>query len=225
KAYELVHKIDPVHPSYLVITDPRVYQTFGRCCDVLAIDTYPISKKFPINDVGANIAKAYSESDGDLPVWHCGQLFAWPSDRVPTPEENRFMNYLALMDGAKGLLWYAMNWYGKSLEDQAPELWEAHLNLILEIKSLERFFIAPGFGKELKVKDPHGVIRANLKATPKGERLILALNSSTESRSEAVIPVQGNTAEVVGENRTVPIEAGTLKDRFEPLSVHLYLVR
>ncbi len=225
KAYQLVHEIDPAHPSYLVITDPRVYKTFGRCCDVLAIDTYPISKKFPINDVGFNISKAYSESDGDLPIWHCGQLFAWPSDRVPTPEENRFMNYLALMDGAKGLLWYGLHWYGTSLPVEAPELWESHLDLIREIQDLERFWIAPGFGTELEVEDSNGGVRADLKETETGDHLIIALNTSTDTSTEARIPVTAKEVEVVGENRRITIENGMLKEHFEPLSVHLYLVR
>ncbi len=224
-AYKLVHEIDPIHPSYLVITDPRVYETFGRCCDVLAIDTYPISKKFPINDVGFNIAKAYSELNRDLPVWHCGQLFAWPSDRLPTPEENRFMNYLALADGAKGLLWYGMHWYGTSLPAEDPNLWKAHCDLVREVKDLEGFFIAPGLGQELEIEDTNRVVRANMKETEDGEQLVLALNTSTDTPTDVTLPIDGKSVEVVGENRQIKVIDGSISDRFEPLSVHLYLVR
>jgi len=224
KAYELVHEVDPIHPSYLVITDPRVYRTFGRCCDVLAIDTYPISKKLPIDRVGVNIAKAYSESDGDLPIWHCGQLFAWPADRVPTPEEHRFMTYLALMEGSKGLLWYGMNWFGKSLIQEAPDLWNSHLELISEIKGLEPFFIAPGFGERIEVADPKGVVRANLRKAEGGQQILIALNTSKDNSTEASIPVESAEVEVVGEDRKIRAENGFVKDDFQPLSVHLYLI-
>ena len=42
--YKVAYEADPNHPSYLVITNPRVYKTFGYCCDVLAVDTYPIAQ-------------------------------------------------------------------------------------------------------------------------------------------------------------------------------------
>ena len=135
------------------------------------------------------------------------------------------MNYLALADGAKGLLWYGMNWYGKSLTEQGPELWDAHLELIDEVKDLERFFIAPGLGTELEVEDSQRIVRANLKKTKDGESLIVALNTSQESSAEARIPVDGKEVEVVGEGRTVEVKDGFIEDRFESLSVHLYLVR
>lgn len=226
EAYKRVRKIDPNNPTYLVITDPRVYETFGRCCDVLAIDTYPISKKFPINDVGFNIAKAYAQSDGDLPIWHCGQLFAWPSDRLPTPLENRFMTYLALLDGAKGVLWYGMNWYGTSLPKEDPELWKAHSALVRELNDLAPFFIAPGLGTDLVVEDENRVVRANLKETADGRRLVIALNTSQETVTTAEIGISGmeqGEAAVVGEGRTIAVKNGKLTDRFEPLAVHLYL--
>jgi hypothetical protein len=227
RAYELVNRLDPVHPSYLVITDNTVYGTFGRCCDVLAIDTYPISKKAPLTDVGKNIASAIRISDGDLPVWHCGQTFNWPSDRLPTPTEHRFMTYQALLDGAKGMLWFTFRWLGKDLREYGPELWAEHLRILGELKTLEPFLLMAGSGAPLPVQDDHGVVRAKMKEMTDGQKMILALNESREQATQASIAFpdfDGRTPAVLGESRVVSTANGTLVDRFEPLAVHVYLL-
>ena len=39
---------------------------------------------------------------GDVTVWHCGQMFDWPGDRMPTVREHRFMTYSAVVSGLQG---------------------------------------------------------------------------------------------------------------------------
>ena len=129
KLYNTAYEADSFHPSYLVITSPQAYQTFGRCCDVLAIDTYPIANGI-IASVGENIAKAHREIEADQPIWHCGQLFPWPAQRRPTPQEHRFMTYSALIEGAKGVLWYTYKGYGQYLPVDDPKLWDFHKKLM-----------------------------------------------------------------------------------------------
>lgn len=225
RAYQRVHEIDPVHPSYLVITDPRGHETFGRCCDVLAVDTYPVSRGI-IQNVGVNIAKAYRASDGDLPVWHCGQTFRWPSDRAPTALEHRYMSYLALMEGAKGLLWYAHRWGNYHLPTDDPELWEAQKRFVSEARHLEPFILSEGLGQRLPVEADKGLVRAVAKTGPDGKRMVIALNSSLEESATAKIRIEGIKAAnlaVLGEDRAVPVINEMIEETFEPLGVHVYM--
>ncbi len=225
RAYQKVHEIDPVHPTYLVITDPRGHETFGRCCDVLAVDTYPVSRGV-IQNVGVNIAKAYQASDGDQPVWHCGQTFRWPSDRAPSPKEHRYMSYLALLEGAKGLLWYAHRWGNYHLPTDDPDLWEAQKRFVSEAHKLEPFILAEGLGQRLSVEAEKGIVRAVAKTRPDGKRMVIALNSSSEESAMAMIHLDGVTGTqvaVLGENRTLVVKDGTIEETFEPLGVHVYV--
>lgn len=224
EVYKTARKADAVHPSYLVITTPSVYATFGRCCDVLAVDTYPISRGI-IMEVGKNIAEALSISEGDQPIWHCGQLFAWPTDRVPTPVENRFMSYFALIEGARGILWYTFKWGDNYyLPASAPKLWEAHQKLLDELNKLAPVFMAPGYGEKVALKNPNPAIKTMLKKSPMGTFLIAANSSKQDSLKAHFIVKNAATSEVpvFGESRTLTVEKGILTDSFTPLSVHIY---
>lgn len=222
--YQVARQADAFHPSYLVITMNTVYSTFGRCCDVLAVDTYPISRG-TIQDVGKNIAEAVATSDGDQPVWHCGQLFAWPKDRVPTPAENRLMTYHALIEGARGMLWYTFQWGTEYyLPTSAPELWAAHQTLLTELNALAPLFMAPGAGDSVTLTNPAQPVRARLKNSPIGTFLFAANPSKTDSLETGLILPNSatKTVTVFGENRQVQIENGILVDFFAPLAVHIY---
>ena len=225
KIYNIAYDADPVHPSYLVITSPDVYETFGRCCDVLAVDTYPIANGV-IESVGDNIARAYRVSDGDQPVWHCGQLFSWPAQRMPTPRENRFMTYLALIEGAKGVLWYTYKGFGQYLPEDDPVLWNAHKQLLRQLNDLAPLFIQRGFGTRISTTDNNPAIRAILKESPIGT-FIIAVNTSRDKSFSAKFKLkvkQNDDIQVYGENRKLSIRFGQFKDRFQPLDVHIYKI-
>ena len=222
--YMAAYKADKVHPSYLVITTPTVYKTFGQCCDVLAVDTYPITKG-QINDVGANIEKAYKDLKASVPVWHCGQMFQWPEQRRPTPQEHRFMSYYALMNGAKGMLWYTFKGYGQDLPVDDPELWNAQKKFLNELHELSPVFLAPGLGESVTTGNEN--VKAVIKSSPKGTYLFAANTSKTES-CNAGIKAGSNFSgmvEVYGENRKVKVDKGIINDKFKPLDVHIYRLK
>lgn len=222
--YQAAYKADQVHPSYLVITNNRFYTTFGRLCDVLAVDTYPISKGV-IEEVGANIKKAYKDLDAELPVWHCGQMFRWPEQRRPTPQEHRFMSYHALMNGAKGMLWYTYKGYGQYMPEDDPDLWSAQLKFLKELNDLAPVFLAPGIGEEVKTSNDD--VQAVIKSSPKGTYFIAVNISKTDMHTPDVFVGKrySENVEVYGENRRVKIDNGVLKDSFKPLDVHIYKLK
>ncbi len=173
--YQAANRADNKHASYMVVTQPAGYKTYGRCGDILSVDTYPVANG-DITSVGRAVAKANRDSDGDQPVWHCGQLFKWPAQRLPTPQEHRFMTYSGLIEGAKGLLWYTYKGYGQYLPD-SPELWKEHVALLKEIHELAQLFMAGGIGKSIETTDHDKNIRAIIKKSKIGE-FIIASNLS-----------------------------------------------
>lgn len=224
--YNAAYKADKVHPAYLVITTPTVYKTFGRCCDVLAVDTYPITNG-TIEDVGGNIALAYDQLDNEIPIWHCGQMFTWPEQRRPNPQEHRFMTYYPLMNGAKGLLWYTFKGYGQNLPVDDPELWGAQKTLLAEITELIPLFLEPGFGKEIELVQDSEFIKAIIKKSPIGT-FVIATNISKTERVDTELKVgkkYNGSMSVYNEERRVTVVNGILKDKFKPLDVHIYKLK
>ena len=224
--YNAAYKADKVHPSYLVITTPTVYKTFGRCCDVLAVDTYPITNGI-IEDVGGNITLAYDHLENQTPVWHCGQMFTWPEQRRPIPREHRFMSYYALMNGAKGMLWYTYKGFGQYLPVDDPELWKAQKVFLSELNELAPLFLERGFGKRISLLRENESVRAVVKKSPIGTFLLTANISKTETYQPELKlgrKYDGNV-EVYNENRTVVVKNGILIDEFKPLDVHIYKLK
>jgi hypothetical protein len=207
----------------LVITHNSVYRTFGPLCDVLAIDTYPIADG-TIEDVGNNIALAYEQLDNKVPIWNCGQMFSWPNQRRPHPQEHRFMTYSSIINGAKGTLWYTYKGYGQNLPVDDPELWEAQKLLLSELNKLAPLFLTPGFGKEIETDSKDKSIQAIIKKSSIGTFIIASNNSKTETFNvELKIETKfDGKISVYNENRDVFIKNGIIQDAFKPLDVHIY---
>ena len=223
KLYNTAYQADSVHPSYLVVTTPTAYTTFGRCCDILSVDTYPIASGI-ITAVGDNIAKAYRDSDGDVPVWHCGQMFKWPAQRRPTPQEHRFMTYTSLIEGVKGMLWYTYKGYGQYMPTDDPELWEEHKKILAEVNDLAPLYLEQGLGDRKALTNKDLPIQTMLKKCSLGTFVIAANTSKTETITpEFNVKMNLNSqASVYGENRSLEVNNGQFKDTFKPLDIHIY---
>ena len=127
RAYELLHRIDSTHP--VVITQAPIgtvaqFQPYRPAFDITGADVYPVSyppgthtqtKNTDISVVG-DITKKMVQAAGTKPVWMTLQI-AWsgiaPSSqnpkhvpRFPTLQQERFMAYQAIVNGARGLVFF-----------------------------------------------------------------------------------------------------------------------
>ena len=64
------------------------------------------------------------------------------------------------------MLWFTWRWKGKTVKEQSPELWDAHVRMLKEFKELEPVLIYPGLGESLGTG--HHAIRAIAKRGPGG---------------------------------------------------------
>lgn len=158
------------------------------------------------------------------PVWVGLQSYKkpGPDGRYPTPAEYRAQAYLAVIHGARGLMWYGGSVTGGVFLNPEEGRWDELKRVVRELNDLAAVLM--GRSLEAPVLDPVGVpVSAAVKAAPAG-RLLLAVNRSMEAQ-EVGMKVPGLTAAVVnvrGEDRTVAAAAGVIRDRFAPLAVHLY---
>jgi hypothetical protein len=111
KFCQVIAETDPEHPTFVNEVPGAVVQ-YADIAHITGTDPYPIGSGVPENLswVGKSVKQAV-EVAGGRPVWAVVQAHRQPppnsANRFPTPEEIRCMAYLALNNGAKGLLFYA----------------------------------------------------------------------------------------------------------------------
>ena len=127
RAYQLLHRIDSAHPLVIIqapIATVAQLIPYRPAFDITGADVYPVSyppgthtqtKNKDISVVG-DITKKMVQAAGAKPVWMTLQI-AWsgvaPSQqnpahvpRFPTLQQERFMAYQAIVNGARGLVFF-----------------------------------------------------------------------------------------------------------------------
>ena len=126
RAYDIIHEEDPNHPVWIVQA-PRgsveELRPYNAAYDIGGVDIYPIG--YPpgghvvaaepnkrISMVGDYTRKMLRVVDGRKPIWLTLQI-AWSGVarpgktlRFPTFPEQRFMTYEAIINGARGLVYF-----------------------------------------------------------------------------------------------------------------------
>ncbi len=131
----------------------------------------------------------------------------------PSAATVRAETWLAIAGGARGIGWFPDNW--------KPDVAAAIAAASREIASLAPALLAPEVPVDFDQSSPvkAGARRYN------GATYVIAANSST-SRAQAKFNMPGLKArsmQVYGENRSVPVSKGTIKDYFRGLAVHVYV--
>ena len=115
KRYDLVKQLDPDHPVYQVMFQYGLIQKYFSTTDIWGTDPYPIDGRNyrKLNLVTDMTQKTQSAGRGSKGVWQVLQIFdngtydAAAGMRPPTLAEMRNMTYQALVNGAKGIVYYS----------------------------------------------------------------------------------------------------------------------
>ena len=128
---------DSDHPQIVVATEGLGARQFSADDDALLLDWRPGPRLKP-DYLADEIDTAYKFLPSGKPLWMVVQAFdreetARPrTSRVPDHAEMRFMSWLSIVHGAKGLFYFKG---GTLLEE--PELWQAVSRVSREIKSFQ----------------------------------------------------------------------------------------
>jgi len=161
EGYQFLKTTDPNHPVWMNHA-PRnsIAQLafFNRGADIVGCDIYPVPLGFTghsdLGDrtlacVGAYTRRMQDAAPGK-PVWMVLQGFGWADldetagekdreeKRKPTLEESRFMAYDAIVNGARGILYWGTAYMG-----DAPVFWKELRSLITELSELQPVLSAP----------------------------------------------------------------------------------
>ncbi len=239
--YDRLRQDSPRHPVLLALSSPSLLKFYTDSADIIVAWSLPVPD-CPLTAVAQVIQAAQQAVGGRKPVWAAIQATGpgWYQDadrdttgagRAPSPAELRAMTYLALIHGAKGLIYYAYelpSYPGTQefhLPADAPQLWEAFGPLNHQLQWLapvilrgERHLLPPAADGALHLGSWEYNGGLYVAAVNTSDRTLL---SHFELPSAADKPLQ-----VLFENRQLPSSPdGTFQDSFAPHEVHIYAVQ
>jgi hypothetical protein len=253
RAYEIIKEVDPNHPVVIIhaprgtVESLRKYNGTG---DIIGADIYPIG--YPpgrhstltnkeISLVGDHTRILMEVAEGKKPVWMVLQI-SWSGVlqpgktlRMPTFPEERFMTYEAIINGARGLLYFGGdNLKAMSEADQKLgwnwSFWKRVLRPVIEeIGSkgpLYPALVAPNSPSPIEVSGAPG-LEYSARETG-GDLFILACKPEgpTTEATFTGLPASVSKGEVLYEPpRYVEAKDGSFKDWFAPFEVHVYRFR
>jgi hypothetical protein len=252
RAYRRMREIDPSHPVWVVHSAGAAAEQvkeFNDTCDILGADVYPIRYPNPTNlawlkkvsVVGDVTQKMMKVAAGRKPVWLTLQI-AWSGVippkhtlRFPTFPEERFMTYQAIINGARGIVYFGGHW-PESLSAEDARLgwnwrfWSRVLRPVVEEignkSPLAPALVAAESKLAVTVEGGEGIEWCVREAG--GELFILACRREGETAPVTFRGLPQNLGEgdvLFEEPRKVKAEGGSFTDWFGPLEVHVYRFR
>jgi hypothetical protein len=137
-------------PTVLVLASGSAVEKYSECADYFFVDCYPIPWA-PIATFSREMMYARLGAGGK-PFYAVLQAFSWAAFpemidgkgpfRAPTYEELRCMAFIALCNGARGVLFYSYSEERWKLKDH-PLLWTAVESLVPELRQYSPLFSRP----------------------------------------------------------------------------------
>ncbi len=202
--------------------------------DLLATDPYPLYGAEPpggynLGLVGDWTRRTQAAVYGSRPMATVLQFFQFTSKgRWPTQAELRNMSYMAIAEGANGLLYWslgvnALAYVCSGWCDQKVEYFNRLKAVLEELKTLEPALTAVD-RPDLLASISNSAIRTRVKYAD-GKVYVIAYNSTSSLASASFsLNVPPAAVEVYGEGRALAPSGTAFSDEFGPWQAHVYVV-
>lgn len=191
--------------------------------DIAGIWVYPVPFQ-KLSMVAEAVDETRRLANDEAPVWIVLQLFAWhyllP---YPTPEQERYMTYSALIHGAKGLGYFAYHASESSIvSERAPELWRSMKGLLKEVN-----FLAPvilSVTPEQKVKASSSEVEVLQKDYQGKTYVFAACPPGPEQKIEFSLPgISASTrVRVLFDDREIKVKGDSFSDTLGGCGTRVY---
>jgi hypothetical protein len=250
QAYRVIKEVDPNHPLVTIQAPRGTVESLRRynvATDITGADIYPVSYPPGIHSllpnrsislVGDHTRIMMDVAEGKLPVWMVLQI-SWSGVlkpgktlRFPAFPEERFMTYEAIIDGARGLLYFGgANEKAMSAPDRELgwnwTFWKRVLRPVIEeIGSKSPLYpalVAADSPLPITVSDAANM---EFRARQVGDALFLMACKRGGDTAEVTfrgLPPSAGDGEVLYEApRSVQSRHGEFTDWFGPFEVHVY---
>jgi len=216
---------------------PEDYPEYAQGADIVSFDIYPgchshadVAGKLWFVADGVSRLRRWSEDR--KPVWTCIECTRIDNVKAKaTPHEVRAEVWMALVRGARGLIYFSHQFQPKFIEAGLladPEMLAAVTATNQQIQRLAKVLNAPTVpeGVAVTTTEPEVPVEAIVKRHD-GATYVFAV-AMRPGQTVAEFRVAGMSgraqAEVLGEDRRLDVENGVFRDTFAPWDVHLYRV-
>jgi hypothetical protein len=242
-----IKKLDPNHPTAIVIHRTDRFREYKDASDILMTDRYPVPKT-ALSHIAEATEWAVKQKGDSGPVWAVLQAFGhqnpqfkgWGA-REPTYDEMRAMTYLALIHGAKGIFYYTFTGSEYRIL-QSPEHWNDLKRIVAELNRIYPLLLLPNDDMTITPdiiegpqKDEWGVVPVHIavKHLTKDSRELKAgyyiITANSLDRPVKVTFQLGGllasskyAVNISGEGSQLSVNNGKLSDTFKPYDVHIY---
>jgi hypothetical protein len=210
--------------------DMTYYSEAAVGADILTFDIYPVASGYgrQLDYPSRGIERLETIARDGRRVWavvettHIGS----PDSRV-SPAELRSEVLLAIIRGADGLVYFVHEWTSGFREDglfRYPEIVSAVKDMNALLRRLAPVLNSPTIKGRIAASGT--IASASMLKEHKGALYLFA--GSTEAKagtlSISLSGVANASAEVIGEDRQMPIRDGVLHDSFSGYEVHIYRI-
>ncbi len=246
KAADILRQADPNHPVAWVSSWVAYYKPQFVSSDVAALYFYPIiepeegeRRHTVLTPAPLVIAPGFAAVKGTgKQVWFLSQAFDYrigrdpqlmldsPDEVRPAPAQYGPLNYLPVVKGVKGLVFYASGYRFKGTNTYNAvtyyrDSWEQVLRIASELRYLSPILAAGEPLGTAQLKAGHEAIHFR-EWRYQGVQTLIAVNVKGEPVDATWRLAQPARPKVLFEDRVLTEPATELADRFAPLAVHIY---
>ncbi len=245
--YDMMHTADPSRPVFLNLGQAVAnaawagrgstcaargdsdYPMYAMGADIVSFDFYPVNSGASIGLVAYGVDRLRSFTGFTKPVWNwieTTQIDA-SSGAAPTPAQVRAEVWMSLVHGSLGIGYFA---HVISPFDETGLLDDATMSAAVgdidaQITALAPVLDTPSIANGATVTSSASGTPVDLmvKRAPDATYLFaVAMGDAPTTATFTLRGLDGGSAEVLGESRTVALSGGTLVDDFDGWGVHLY---
>lgn len=253
ESYQRIRNNDPTRPVLLNLGQavawddwigrgvrsrhPEDYPEYVKGCDIASFDIYPVVHQNPAVTgnlwyVARGVERLRSWCNGKKIVWNCIEAARIDNpDLKPSASQIKSEVWMSLIRGSNGIIYFVHQFKPTFIEAsllQDAELLAGVTEINAQIRSLAPVLNSPTIvnGAVVMTAEPDVTVAAQVKRLGTATYLfaVAMQNAATtatftfrDSRPEMI-------AEVLGEDRSVPVRNGRFEDQFKPYEVHLYRV-
>lgn len=212
--------------------DMEYYSEAVKGADILSFDIYPVATARPniqdkVEFVGRGVDQLMRRASNGQSVWAVIETTRINSSTMVSPAQLRAEVWIALVHGARGLVYFVHEWTGGFRSDgifRHPEIVAAVAEINRTVTALAPVINSPN------VTDKGSVVTAGISTMLKkqGDDLYLFAVSERAVKTKASFQFSGIEAGakvvVLNENRSVDVKNGSFFDSFDSYGVHIYQI-
>ncbi len=214
--------------------DMAYYDIAAAGADILSFDIYPVVSDTPavagrLDYPSRGVKRLRAAAREGQRVWAVIETTHIESKEARiSPAQLRSEVWLALIEGANGIVYFAHEWTGGFREDglfRYPEIVDAVRNTNAFVMQLAPVLNSPTIEGRLAVAS--AISTAAMLKEHDGTLYLFAGSTSAETGSASFSfgDFSSGRAEVIGENRNLTIANGAFHDRFDsPYQIHIYRI-